>query len=143
MYKIHSVVWKNAKFTPTKIFLRQINSLLIYLVNTLVSRNFCHDRVRVNFRNFYIALWRFPTQQEFRETNFSPLYWFHQTKNVSKNSFLTTFLLIGISYFELILRISTYFTQQSKPNLSFSHYIRCIFWILEWETIFLEVIAKW
>ena len=48
-----ATLWKNEKFTLTKIFFRQINSLVIYLVNALVSRNFCQKSVRVNFRNFY------------------------------------------------------------------------------------------
>ena len=33
-------------------FFRQINSLVIYLVNALLSRNFCQKGVRVNFRYF-------------------------------------------------------------------------------------------
>ena len=34
-------MWKNEKFTLTKIVFRQINSLVIYLVNALLSRKFC------------------------------------------------------------------------------------------------------
>ena len=49
-------VWKNEKFTLTKIIFRQINSLVIYLVNALVSRNFCQKSVRVNFRNFHSVM---------------------------------------------------------------------------------------
>ena len=41
------------KITLTKMFFRQINSLLIYLVNALFSRNFCQKSVRVNFRTFH------------------------------------------------------------------------------------------
>ena len=37
-------------------FFRQINSLLIYLVNALFSRNFCVKSVRVNFRNFHTVM---------------------------------------------------------------------------------------
>ena len=46
-------LWKNEKFTLTEIFFRQINSLVICLVNALLSRNFCQKSVRVNFRNFH------------------------------------------------------------------------------------------
>ena len=57
IFHTHSVtLWKNEKFTLTKIFFRQINSLVIYLVNALVSRNFCQKSVRVNFRNFHSVL---------------------------------------------------------------------------------------
>ena len=57
-HKIHSRSptrhWKNEEFTLlTKIFSRQINSLVIYLLNALLSRNFCQKSVRVNFRNFH------------------------------------------------------------------------------------------
>ena len=44
---------ENEKFTLTKIFSRQINSLVIYLVNALISRNFCQRSMRVNYRNFH------------------------------------------------------------------------------------------
>ena len=37
-------LWKNEKFTLTEIFSRQINSLVIYLVNALLSRNFCEKK---------------------------------------------------------------------------------------------------
>ena len=49
-------LWKNEKFTLTKIFFRQINSLVIHLVNALFSRNFCLKRVRVNFCNCHTTL---------------------------------------------------------------------------------------
>ena len=39
------------------LFSRQINSLVIYLVNALLSRNFCQKTVRVNFRNFHSVKW--------------------------------------------------------------------------------------
>ena len=44
-------LWKriNGKFALTKIFFRQINSLVVYWVNSLFTRNFCHKRARVNF----------------------------------------------------------------------------------------------
>ena len=52
--------------------IRQINYLVIPVINTLVSRNFCQNRVRVNFRNFHtvcaaccvIIFW-----EKFRESN--------------------------------------------------------------------------
>ena len=47
-----TTLWKNEKFTLTEIFFRQINSLVIYLVNALLSRNFCQKSVRVNFCNY-------------------------------------------------------------------------------------------
>ena len=37
-------------------FFRQINSLVIYLVNELISRNFCQKSVRVNFRNLLLKI---------------------------------------------------------------------------------------
>ena len=45
-------VWKNEKFSLTKKIFRQINSLVIYLVKLLLSRNFCQKCVRLNFRHF-------------------------------------------------------------------------------------------
>ena len=41
------------RFTLTKFFSRQINSLVKYLGNALFSRNFCQKSVIVNFRNFH------------------------------------------------------------------------------------------
>ena len=60
MYTLHMkcfhydecTVWKNEKFTLTEIFFRQINYLVILLVKSLFSRNFCQKSVRVNFRSF-------------------------------------------------------------------------------------------
>ena len=46
-------VWKNKKFSRTKKIFRQINSLVTYLVNQLLSRNFCQKWARENFRNFH------------------------------------------------------------------------------------------
>ena len=48
-------LWKNQKLTLTEFFFRLINYLVISLVNTLVSRNFCQNTVRVNFSNFHTA----------------------------------------------------------------------------------------
>ena len=49
-HTVHCVLtlWKNEKFTLTIIFFRQINSLVIYLINALLSRKFCLKNVRVN-----------------------------------------------------------------------------------------------
>ena len=49
-------VWKNKKFSLTKEKFRQINSLVIYLVKRLFSRNFCQKYLRENFCNFH-TLW--------------------------------------------------------------------------------------
>ena len=38
--------------------IRQINYLSFSLVNTLVSRIFGQNRVRVNFRNFHAVVWK-------------------------------------------------------------------------------------
>ena len=46
-------VWKNKKFSLTKKKIRQIVSLVIYVVNALLPRNLCQKGVRVNFRNFH------------------------------------------------------------------------------------------
>ena len=51
-------VWKNEKFSLTKEKFRQINSLVIYLVKPLLSRNFCQKYVRENFRNFHTVIWK-------------------------------------------------------------------------------------
>ena len=48
-----STVWKNEKFTLTKKISRQISYLVILLLKSIISRNFCQKRVRVNFRNFH------------------------------------------------------------------------------------------
>ena len=63
----HSVctrLWKNEKFTLTKKFLP--SKQLIYLVNALLSRNFCQKSVRVDFRDGILphSFW-----QKFRESN--------------------------------------------------------------------------
>ena len=42
-----STLWKNENFFFTEKKFRQINSLVIYLVKTLLSRNFWHKCVRV------------------------------------------------------------------------------------------------
>ena len=49
-------LWKLQKFTLTEKKFRQINYLVISLVKTLLSRNFCQKRVRVNSCNFHAVL---------------------------------------------------------------------------------------
>ena len=51
----HSV-WKNKKFSLTKKIFRQINSLVISLLKTLLSQIFCQKSVRENFRNFHTVV---------------------------------------------------------------------------------------
>ena len=51
--RIGPTLWKNEKFALTKTVFRQINSLVICLVNAMLSRNFCQNSVRVNSRNFH------------------------------------------------------------------------------------------
>ena len=52
-------VWKNEKFTLTAKIIRQIISLVISLVKTLLSRNFCQKCVRVNFSVFHtLRVWK-------------------------------------------------------------------------------------
>ena len=48
-----TLLWKNEKFSRTKIFFRLINSLIIYLVNALLSQIFCQKSLRVIFCNFH------------------------------------------------------------------------------------------
>ena len=49
----HSEKTRNLLLPLTEKFFLQINYLVISLVNVLLSRNFCHKSVRVNFRNFH------------------------------------------------------------------------------------------
>ena len=49
--------------------IRQINSLVTYLVKPLLSRNFCQKIVRVNSRNFHTVALRTFFLQNFREIN--------------------------------------------------------------------------
>ena len=62
------------QFSLTEEIFREINSLLTYLVNSLLSRNFCQKSVRENFRNFHTVLWEcqdFSATQILREINFT------------------------------------------------------------------------
>ena len=57
-----------------KYFVKSTTYFVISLVNTLVSRNFCQNRVRVNFCNFHTVwkLWEFSLKhlwQQFRKSN--------------------------------------------------------------------------
>ena len=57
---MHIAVWKNEKFSPTWKIFRQINSLVIVisLVKTLLSRNFCQKCVGPKRSNFHtVTLW--------------------------------------------------------------------------------------
>ena len=67
-------LWKSQKCTLTEKKFRQINYLVISVVKTLLSRNFCQKIVKVNYRNFHTV----PHQcdnverkvsQKFREIN--------------------------------------------------------------------------
>ena len=82
LLKNFTVNWFDEKFTLTQNFFRQINYLVILLVKSLFSRNFCQKRVTVNFRNFHTVL----TEKKFREIN-SLI-----TSLFSKNVALTDFL---------------------------------------------------
>ena len=61
------VMWKNEKFSLTKKFFRQINSLVTYLVKPLLSRNFCQKCVRENSRTLHNFQFQFSLK--FREIN--------------------------------------------------------------------------
>ena len=52
----HSVE-KGEIHSHQKIF-REFNSLVTYLVEIVISRNFCQKRVRENFRNFH-TVWSY------------------------------------------------------------------------------------
>ena len=49
----HHTVWKSENFSLTEKIFRQINSLVIYLLKPLLSRNFYQKCVRGNSRNFH------------------------------------------------------------------------------------------
>ena len=92
-YSLLYTLWKNEKFTLTEIFFRQINSLVIYLVNALLSRNFCQKSVRVNLRNFHtVTLWKNEkftlTKIFFRQINSLVIYFVNVL--VSRNFFQKT-----------------------------------------------------
>ena len=51
--RVHNAQCGKTRNSLSPIFFREINYLVIYLVNALLSRNFCQKGVRVNFRNFH------------------------------------------------------------------------------------------
>ena len=61
---------KISLFPHHTIFFRQINSLVIYLVNALLSRNFCQNSLRANFRNFHTELRTFTEFTDFKGNPF-------------------------------------------------------------------------
>ena len=79
--------WKNYSHQN---FFRQINSLVIYLVNALLSRNFCQKSVIVNSNNFHITVWNLRnfciTWEIFREIN---LLFSRKFLNISSNQLLS------------------------------------------------------
>ena len=46
-------MWKNEKLSLTEKIFRETNCLVLSLLKTLPSRNFCQTSVRENFRNFH------------------------------------------------------------------------------------------
>ena len=58
MILMRITVWKNEKITVTHKKFRQINSLVLSLVKTLLSRNFCQISVTVNFHNFHNVVYK-------------------------------------------------------------------------------------
>ena len=77
-YGVCVTVWKNEKFTLTEKIFRQINYLVILLVKTLFSRNFCQKSVRVNFCKFHsVCASDFPTILRLKWVNFVTnfLFW--------------------------------------------------------------------
>ena len=90
LYTIHgTTVWKLRKFSLTEIFFREINSLVIYILKTLLSRNFCQKSVRVNFRNFHTVGTR--AKWLYKELSFWILIIRHQNLKI-------TFLLKATQY---------------------------------------------
>ena len=61
---------------------RQINYLVILLVKTSFSRNFCQDILRVNFRNFHTALWH-SVEISYKLLSLKFLWRFYLTKSVT------------------------------------------------------------
>ena len=109
-FQQHSVVkWKI--YSRQKIF-RQINSLVISLVNTLVSRNFCQKSVRVNSWN---------------------CEWFSHRKNISWNQLSSNFFrqIRGCKIQDISTSISIEFKVE-QPLLKklyvwkFTRYLLCV-----------------
>ena len=123
-----NVVWENETFTFAKKIFRQINSLAIYLVKPLLSRNLCQKCVRVNSRNIYTVISYLWTVKKLRFENLNSMKLISRkirylqysvtgsfVKSISVNSTFQTFFLIHkfkfSSYLELVV---------SRNFLSFS-----------------------
>ena len=90
-------MWKIQKFTLTEKIFRQLNSLVISIVNTLVSRNFWQNRVRVNFRYFHSALW----SGKYLLENYSvKSYSIDYHYSISRNNFLIFSTLYICTYYQ-------------------------------------------
>ena len=80
IFSFFHTVRKLQKFTLTEKKFRQINYLVISLVKTLLSRNFCQKWVRVNFRSFRtrLTLWKNEkfslTEKKFRQITYLVIY---------------------------------------------------------------------
>ena len=79
-HTVSHTLWKNEKFTLTEIFFRQINSLVIYLVNALLSRSFFQKSVRVNFHSFHTHCvpQKFRVINIFTNNSYLSVNWFHK-----------------------------------------------------------------
>ena len=135
----HHIVWNNEKFTLTEKIFRQINSLVISLVNTLLSRNFFQKCVRVNFRNYHTHCGILPSLEKY----FVKTAWLKESsilqlisRNFSKKSycdFSTTVQLfrylfwideysIALLYVEFVMRVNlTKFTIRNTVPLYLFH----------------------
>ena len=88
-----------------KYFVKSITYLVISIVNTLVSRNFCQNRMRVNFRNFHTVNW-FQFQGFFRESANQSFQFFHEiiSNKLQIIIHLTNFLKL-LNFLSNVLRI--------------------------------------
>ena len=50
---VQCTVWKNEKFGLTEKIFRQIDSLVMFFLKALLSRNFCQKCVRLDCSNFH------------------------------------------------------------------------------------------
>ena len=84
-WKLSFHILENIKFTLIEKIFRQINSLVISLVKTLISRKICQKSVRVNFHNFHAHtahcnLRIFPWKYFWRKEENSIFPWNHEKK---------------------------------------------------------------
>ena len=86
-FRVRNTVWKNENFSLTKEKFRQINSLVIYLVKPLLSRNFCQKYVRENFRNFHAHCALVIFWQKFRESDWDS-FTFTENKRFLHHSYI-------------------------------------------------------